>query len=131
MNLYFEKTSFSHVTKEADTSDEWDRDDTSTEWSFGRLGLTKRQYEESFPVSFDVKAGDIVFAVVAVWSTGNSFSHDEQHCSELFGIFKDANEALEFEKALKNKSVPDIYYPWDGYFESLDYIELLTRIVEP
>lgn len=129
-NLYLKKSSYLEVTREPDPYDDWDRGNTLTEWSFGELSTSEcdNLWYERFPVDFDVKVGDILHVVVAVWSTGDSFGNDIGRCSEVFGIFRERSEAIRFKEKLENGEVE--YVPWNGYFESLDYISVLERVLE-
>lgn len=129
--IYLEKTSSTQVTREA-TEDRWDRDDTSTDWNFGGVFLQKREnfWLESFETTFDIDVGDIIYLVIAVWSTGDSFGHDMGANSEIFGVFKTYEEAEKLKTNLKTGNGYDKYQlPWDGYFESLDYITIHSRTV--
>jgi hypothetical protein len=139
--LFLATNSYTNITREA-TEPKWDRDDTSTDWTFGPIYLQHRGSCESFETDFDVKAGDVVYAVVAVWSTGDSFGHDDASNSEVFGSFQTYEEADKFKTELENIKDHDgsynftfeiggrkIYVPWIGYFESLDYIEIVSGVV--
>jgi len=127
---YGEQTRNPYVNDEGET-DQWYRGDTSTSWIFGEVSLTSRNKyeEESYPPDFDVKAGDTIFLVIAVWSDGDSFGHDSGARSEIFGVYKTFTEARERESELENGSAKDPYLPWNGYFESLDYVTVETRMV--
>ena len=57
-----------------DPTDEWSRDSTSTEWTVNGVSIGDDRYELSLPG--EVKAGDTVWLVWAVWSDGDSFGHD-------------------------------------------------------
>lgn len=140
--LYLEKEAYCSVTRTADEDDGWDRDSTSTSWSFGPIHLNENgNWMESFNTDFDVNAGDVVYVVVPVWSTGDSFGNDEGSNSEVFGCFKTFEEANNFKNELESpKETGDyslkykigdreIYIPWGGYFESLDYIEIVSGVV--
>ena len=137
--LFLKTKSYTDITRRA-TEPEWDRDDTSTSWTFGPIYLQDRGSCENFQTNFDVKAGDVVYVVVAVWSTGDSFGHDDGSCSEVFGSFKTYEEAEKFKTELENVSTKDydftfkigdrdVYVPWVGYFESLDYVEIVSGSV--
>lgn len=139
--IYLDAEDYTEVTRERDDEDQWSGEDTATTWAFGRVTVDPKKYGggHSFPATFDIVPGDTVYIVVAVWSTGDSFSSDRGRYSEIFGVFKDASEAMEYEKFLdstqdnrydynlKNKS---INYPWYGYFEGLDYVQTLVRKVD-
>jgi hypothetical protein len=131
--LYLYKSSEVEITRVADSDDDWDRDDTYTTWDFDQVSLDKPLHifdTESFETGFDVNKGDVLHVVVAVWSDGNSFGHDSGRNSEVFGCFKTYEEAEELQNNLEEKNgYKPHQLPWDGYFESLDYISILTRTV--
>lgn len=133
------------VTRGRNHEDEWDRDSTSTSWSFGDLTFIKPQIwgrSESMLTDFPVKVGDEVFVVVAVYSTGDSFGHDAGANVEVLGIYKScgkakkaklaADECKDSNLVVKTESGKnlELYCPWNGYFESLDYVEVLARTVK-
>jgi hypothetical protein len=122
--------------------DEWDRADTSTEWEFGNitLGREPRGGSLTIEVGEDFQVGDLAYVTVAVWSDGDSFGHDACRNAEMFSVYKTYEEA---EAAVgKLKTAPGVlnrgpgvqlgngyklaYAPWEGYFESLDRIEVVS-----
>lgn len=133
--IYLDKTSYTIITRE-NNGEPYDGEDTSTDWTFGEVSLLKGS--ESFETDFDVNDGDKIYVVVAVWSTGDSFSHHSQGESEIFGVFKTEEEADNFKTYFETVSTDNYYVdwggrkihlPWYGYFEHLDYVEVLKRIV--
>lgn len=135
--VYINTESWTEVTRESN-GEPYDGEDTSTTWDF--RGLSMRQgngYWETFETDFDVKAGDIVFPVYVVYSSGDSFSLLEGHYFEMMEIFKTPEEAYEFEKFLNGvtgeysvKYKEKTYHiPWYGYFDSLDRISVETCMI--
>lgn len=105
----------------------------------GRLGYRTKKFD------VDLKAGDIAFVVVALYSTGGTFGRTEGNPSVL-AVFKTAEEAIalkefvadDYEK-YKNRQSPDwtlnfegteVYAEWKGYFESLDAVYVETEVVK-
>lgn len=131
--IYLEMTGHTHVTRDGDPDDRWDGDDTSTDWSFGEVSLShdNSYWRESFETNFDVKPGDPIVLVVAVWSTGDSFHRADGEYAEVFGAFKTREEATAYAAKLRGNEDIDVYRPWLGYFESLDEVEVLGRVVNP
>lgn len=139
MRLTLLKDRYEITEREADSDDSWDRGDTQTTWSFNEVLLgddVGYGRGETFETKDDYNVGDTICLVIAVWSTGDSFGHDRDACSEVFGAFKTIEEAEEFEKKLRGKEdimVEDsdypLYRPWTGYFESLSYIEISSFVV--
>lgn len=85
--------------------------------------------------NLDIKNGDKIYIVYAVWSTGDSFGQSDNSESECFGLFKDVDSAKELAAKLESSSEMKDFVtsdgqvfnhyslPWDGYFESLSYVE--------
>jgi len=137
MKLYLEMDGFCETTREAETDDQWDRGDTCKEWNFGRLSATGNY--DGLEVGNDFKIGDHVFVVVAVWSTGDTFGHDENSYAEVMAIYNDIIQASEAERMLNEAKGPVLlphgyevrYLPWAGYFDSLGYITVIERTIYP
>lgn len=141
MKLGLLKSSSYEITRERSTDDEWDRGDSATDWTFDGVRLLRDDQDysvdENFLTKDDFVAGDTIYLVIAVWSTGDSFGHDEGACSEVFGAFKTNAEAEDFARVLASKekitvegSYYSLYRPWDGYFEHLNSIEVYPFVVQ-
>lgn len=126
---------FSETTRDADTDDEWDRGDSRTTWYFGSVSLEKTgSWYDCFETSFDVQKGDMLYLVIAIWSTGNSFGHDDGASMEIFYASKDSSEAYRvanlLEKGKDQNGEPMTYIPWNGWFESLNEIRVHGAMVK-
>lgn len=142
--LWLTCSAYTEVTQEANIEDSWSRDSTATSWTFDNLSVTRPIYgfSELASADFEVKPGDVVHVVVAVWSTGDSFGHDEGAQCEVFGVYKDLEKAKACEEALEKATEYELiiktesgktlklHCPWHGYFESLDYVQVLTMTVQ-
>lgn len=132
------------VTRQGDKDDEWDHDDTSTDWWFKSAHLTKNQedYSDAIYPGF-LEAGDVVHIVWAVWSTGDSFGRSEHGQMEVISVHKDPVVALNNRKSLEDcqnhgpvniyqddGSVYQYYVGWNEYFESLSYVQVQTAMVQ-
>lgn len=117
------------VTECANTDDPWDRDNTHTYWTFGSLWLDdESSYGESTPVCDDeFKRGDLCYAVVAVWSTGDSFGYDSASCMGLMEVFDNREAAEALKEKYENGSSSEL--PWGGYFENLDYVKIVHGVL--
>lgn len=131
MYLHLETSSYAYCTREP--YDEWDRGDSAREWAVHGVHLAPHDGEHALPVDFDVVVGDIVHAVYAVYSTGDTFGHDAGAYLEVLSFNKDAAMAARnCASAKANQGELTIEFdsggvvrrqrPWDGYFESLDYV---------
>lgn len=104
----------------------------------GDIGYATRQVD----VTFDVKPGDVVYVVVAVFTTGGTFGEDSG-LTEVVRVYEDFDKAERLVAFLwddyKNKprtygevdfeGDPIYTGTWKGYFESLDDIHLEKEIV--
>lgn len=152
--IYLDATNYGSIVREPYSSDSWDRGDTVTYWEFHDAYTDKVDslpyYHLSHTAKFDIFAGDTVFLVVIVYSTGDSFGHDDGACSEIMYVSKDKKDA-EYVCSLieENRYVDDgtskkyeelidklfedrnvAYLPWMGYFEHLDSVEVLERVMK-
>lgn len=146
--LCVETSQYSYTTRSGDVHDEWDRDDTDTNWDFGdiyfELGTTNRKSygDLDIIVSKEDAEQTETYAVIAVWSTGDSFGHDSGRCAEIISVHHDYDEANNAKETLegigeKDKNVNKIplgngyfvpgYVPWFGYFESLCYVTVIGK----
>lgn len=96
---------------------------------------------QSCPYPGELKEGDIVYVVYAVYSTGNSFGHQADGSFEFISVHKDETIAHDNARGLKEGTqkflkqddgteTPYTWYPWDGYFESLTYIQVESQILD-
>lgn len=132
--------SHSYVTRERSSNDEWDRDDTRTDHAVLGLEIGEDHHRLSIP---DARPGEILHLVYAVYSTGDSFGRDEDHCFEPILVHRDVDLANQNARALAAISQEDGYgtqvqltmddgtalpytLPWLGYFESLSFIEVAS-----
>ncbi len=121
--------------------------DWSEEYDNSFDGVTRQDRHPSVTAPFDIKSGETGYAVWAEYSTGDSFGHSTRGSIEQLAIFKDEVAAREFiakiedpkneyrdpkYSSLKGSKFETsdgqkflfTYLPWDGYFESLDSINL-------
>lgn len=98
----------------------------------GRLGYRTKKFD------VDLKAGDIAFVVVALYTTGGTFGRTEGNPSVL-AVFKTADKAIALKDFVQNDKSPDwtinfegieISAEWKGYFESLDAVYVETEVVK-
>lgn len=151
MRISIKHSTYTSVTRERNSDDEWDADDLSHSTHF--VGIQIVEDEKKFfdlVTRFDVVAGRDYYLVVGFYSTGDSF-HTETGVFELVELFETYEKAQACEKKLeahyKDKSkrkskrsviieteTGDSYEfspPWLGYFESLDLVDVITlRLVE-
>jgi hypothetical protein len=143
--LHLDTESYTEVTREADPDDRWGADDTSTSWNLNGIRLSDKDGEHALPADFDVKAGDTVYVVYAVYSTGCTFNSSAGAYLEVLSFHKNGTLAHQNVASVQGRKKADgaytmtivydsgarvsRYCPWDGYFESLDYVRAESFVV--
>lgn len=134
-----------HETSEPDPDDSWDRADTAMEVTgvsaiktANRVEISHRGYYGNDTFEVEPNENGIVYAVIARYSTGDTFGHDAGRVQvmDVFDNNEDAaalTEALECSERDKSQSVVDFelkhggrdyYLPWVGYFERLENVDV-------
>src|SRR5713226_5663974 len=96
-----EVDSYSETTREPN-DDGWDRGNTSTFHSF--VAIKRDDTHPDLAASLEIPVGTRCFPVWVVWSTGDSFGHDEGSSKALVGVFLEYESAKELSDAIKNHS---------------------------
>lgn len=141
-----------YVTQRADPDDEWDRDNTARD-----ITDVTAVYKELDDDRYDIypsnaKNGDVVYVVIAVYDTGDTFGHDDGMV-EVLNVFDNESEARSFREHMQDFHVvprwrgdgknpvatgdefscdhydKTFYIPWNGYFEHLQDIKIAQVIV--
>lgn len=112
-------------TSEPDPNDRWDRASTCTDWTINGIKVSRKEGYQLLPIEID--AGHPVYVVYAIWSTGDSFGHDENYGCEAMAVLPTREEADK--EVARLKEVKDYSVPWNGYFESLTTIDIVSGIV--
>lgn len=136
------------TTDRADSSDPWSRDSTGGRVSNVSATLTEDKPDKagtggwgSYVKEFEgLKAGDTVYVVVADYESGDTFGRSGGHY-QILDAFASADEAdalLEaanayndqggsrserISRGLSHNGV-NYYVSWDGYFESLNSLDI-------
>lgn len=136
--LKLEYENYTDVTREADSEDEWDRGSTSTNWIFNNLKVIDRDNCDSVSVDYEVKKGDTLYPLIAVWSTGDSFGNDDGAQMEMFTVYRTYEEADKAKKIMEkagNSSCKildgdgkeiEFYPPWVGILNLLIILTLIS-----
>ena len=143
-------TAYRHIDEIREGCDEWDRGDTMTDWSFDEIYFGKSYKDQkshddlSIVISNEDYNNKNLKVVIAIWSSGDSFGHDENGSAEIMSVHKTLDEAEKASDIIRNSSssyfddktpiggadlgngykLPG-YIPWDGYFESLEKVEIV------
>lgn len=94
-------------------------------------------YGDSHGKDLDVRPGDVVYAVVASYTTGDTFGREGGQ-AKVLDFFLDADEAERLLEAAKADNDYNFefegttyYRPWVGYFEQLDRLEVWACSIRP
>lgn len=126
------------VSREA-TENQWDRDDTYEDHNIEGIEVVKTGFYD-VEVGFDILHGMDYYLLYGIYSTGDSFGHDEGRI-EFVDLYEDREVAEENAKRLRahndekkdsfstkllheNGKEYDCHVPWKGYFERLSYLEV-------
>lgn len=121
---YIKYYGHSYSTREANPDDPWDRDATATDWTIEDEFVISKDKYGTVPLTFDPDPNTPYYAVYYIWSTGDSFGHYERAYCEIHGLYETRDEAEK--EAARLRGMTDYSVPWNGYFESLDELEVKT-----
>lgn len=142
--IYISSNEFREETREPD-DDGWDQGDTYTSRTFTGAYLTSKLsddvqypdpnlYYEQLQSAFipdepekELVAGDVIHVVIAEYSSGSTFGHDENGYVEVLAATVDAEKALKFAEVARTA---EGYLPWNGYFDHLNQIEVHSFILK-
>lgn len=138
-SIDFDYDTYVTETSVPDTDDPWDRASTSTDYTFNNAFRAKKDGYADLFVGEAPVLGKQYYAVVAIYSTGDSFGHDQGASLEWLGLYNTSEEAYNVVKIVDNRThnealkYPDgegniiemPYVPWDGYFEDLDSVQVI------
>lgn len=125
------------VTREADPSDRWDRDDTYA-WHIIRevRAVGEKDYYD-LVVDFEPK-GTACYLLFVIYDTGDSFGVDQGQI-EFIGLYRDRKVAEENKSRIEKLDYKDkysvqlvtedgrkykVHAPWIGYFERFQYADI-------
>lgn len=144
--LHLDTHSYTDVTREADPDDEWGADDTSTLWTVNGITMSDKDGYKALPADFPVEVGDTVYVVYAVYSTGDTFHRADGEYLEVLSFHKNSMVAYRNKASAEGRRTAEEQYtmtiefdngkkvqrncPWDGYFESLDHVNVESFIVK-
>lgn len=137
--------SYTEVTRERDPDDRWSGEDTYTSNSIDSIRVVGEKDYHDLTVGFEVEEGKDYFLLYGIYSTGDSYSHQEG-CICYVDLYQDREFAEANRKILadhyhikegKNEWTAELLLedgqkmpfcvPWKGYFESLT--ELVIEVV--
>ncbi len=122
------------ITQEADPEDSWDRPNKAFVFEgFNYSVVTDNNYAE---FNVNAESGDDLWLVYCSRNTGDTFGHDASLITPMY-VATTEDEARELRSVLENATGfhvvwngQDIYVPYNGYFESLNYVAI-ERFVAP
>ena len=133
-------------TSTPDPDDRWDRASTSTDHTITGFHAAPETDEKYYDlvIPYEPQYDEEYFLLYAVYSTGDSFGHDEGAGIEYIGFYrknqldiaqenqrKIEGQDLDSDKYSLKLNSPaakefDQHAPWIGYFESLDIVEIVS-----
>lgn len=123
---------YQYVTREA--SDPYDRDSTAADIFINGIRIASDRYSD-IDVPFDVVPGETYYLVWADYERGDSSGYDD-NCVEFIDLFKSKELAEQcaaiaravegYNYTFKRENGQDCTQsvPWNGYFESLNAINV-------
>ena len=140
MHIILEADKF---TEEGEASENG-RPDTSSSWEFGDIRIAERatyrdDHEDlSLMINGDFDLSGMIYAVVVVWSDGDSFGWDQNARAEIISAHSDQKSADVASAMIEeNKSseepllLPDgyelRYIPWAGSMSDFSYVEVISH----
>jgi hypothetical protein len=94
--VYIKHTSEGHTTSSPNSSNSWDRADTSTSHYVEGITLEYPLYNyESLEVPFAIVPNKIYYLLYTVYSTGDSFGHDKDRSIDFIGLYENLAVAEE------------------------------------
>lgn len=145
-NLEIVDDSYSTETSEPDPDNSWDRASTSTDHNILGFKAAPESNEKYYDILIPYAPlfEERYYLLYVVYSTGDSFGHDEGSSIEYIGFYKSSqldiarenkckindfarNTTNSYSVKLKSPEgkVFDQAVPWKGYFESMDSMEII------
>ena len=136
-SIYLDASSYEE--QDGHGGDEWQRPNTYTSWVFNFLSTKRGGHHVDVP--FKPVVGATYYAVIAVYSTGDSFGYDTDKCIEIFSVYETEDEANMARDDIKKSGggatlgfklpggkAVKVGNPWDGYFESLTSVDVYPLV---
>ena len=134
-----EHQGYVEVTRQANPHEEYDGDDTRTDWTISDNLVENKTASADFCAPFEVKHNTNYYAVYVIYSTGDSFSSDENGRISFVELFKTKKKAQDLvhkiETEHNDKGPLSMDYldeeghkktcscDWNGYFEHIGVCE--------
>lgn len=110
--------SYSSVTREADPDDKYDRDSTSTDHTVSGLSVSEDNRFDVVGAFVPDADNQKCFLVYVIYSTGDSFGHDENANIEFIQVFKTLEKAQDCALQIKNNA--ELYNKTHRSYEKAD-----------
>ena len=132
---------YTYVTREGDPEDRWDRDSTGESHDIQGIRVVDENDYFDLTVDFEVVDDRDYYLLYGIYSTGDSFGHDEGRI-QFVDLYESREVAEENAKRLRKHNDGDsddgytatlvteegkdheFYVPWKRYFERLSYLEV-------
>lgn len=128
------------------------RPDTSTFWDFGAFHVEDSDAPtDDLTITLDAQLAqaETLYAVIAVWSSGDSFGWDDRYNAEIISVHPSeanadaARRIVEASAPRYGQPAPALpvdlpdgyqlsgYIPWGGHFDRLDYVTIVSDTINP
>ena len=94
MNIRIIDKCYTYVTRQSDPNDSWDQDDTGTSHNIVGIEIATVGGYYDISVPFDIEQGKEYFLVYGIYSTGDSFHHEEGSITYV-DLFQTHEKAME------------------------------------
>lgn len=123
------------ITRARDPDDKWDNDCTEADISVHGIKVVDEENYRHMAVPFKVVSGQTYYLLWADYNTGDSFGSygNQVEFVDLFQTYEAAEIAKQELLSSKKYSTKytrddgtriDFYIPWEGYFESLNELNI-------
>jgi hypothetical protein len=135
-----EHQGYTEITREADPEEDYDGDDTFTDWSISDVITNGDKKSYDFVAPFQLEDNTKYYLVYIIYSTGDSFSHQANANCEFIDLFKTKEQAEKLVTKIKSDNEKDepfymdyhdeanqlrrVSCSWNGYFESITTCEV-------
>lgn len=136
-----ETTPYTEITREADPNEDYDGDDTHTDWTISNtIEPSNNENRCDLALPFEIEDGKIYYLVYVIYDDGDSFSHQSNLNLDLIDVFSNKEKAqMVIDNILKLGNdfgyTPKFVYEnevgiertisanWTGYFNGIGKCE--------
>lgn len=130
---------YTHVTREGDPNDRWDRDSTEQSHTIRGFEVVEEDRWGDFKVPFEIDPAKEYYLLAVYYDTGDSFGTDGNRI-DMIDLYDDIELAMESKRRILENNKNEEGYSvtilnplgkeymisasWKGYFENLNDVEI-------